>query len=82
MGECTWKKVDDRWLCQAEMCEHWDNGKCKIGKVSLTCDNNDCRWNSQIIMGIYVCQSMDVHLDAGGRCLGFENKSEGITNNA
>lgn len=74
MGECTWKKIDGRWQCMAQMCEHWDDGKCKLGKVSLTCDNNDCRWNQQIVPGIYVCQSMDIHLDANAKCLGFENK--------
>lgn len=70
MSECTWKKVDGRWLCQAKQCTHWNEGKCKIGKVSLTCDNNDCKWNSEIAPGIFVCQTMDVHLDADGKCLG------------
>jgi hypothetical protein len=73
---CTWKKVDGKWQCQAKECIHYgENGKCKIGKVSLTCDNNDCCWNTQIDgHGIYVCQSMDVHLDANGKCLGFKHK--------
>jgi hypothetical protein len=44
-----------------------------MGKASVTCDNNDCKWNKKIDdYGIYVCQSMDVHLDADGRCLGIE----------
>jgi hypothetical protein len=75
MGDCTWKKVDGRWQCQAKQCTHWlEGGKCGIGKVSLTCDNNDCKWNDTIGHGIYVCQTMDVHLDAEGKCLGFEEK--------
>lgn len=73
MGECTWKKKDGRWQCQAVKCEHWkDGGVCGLGKVSLTCDNNDCKWNVEIIPGVYACQSMDVHLDADGNCLGKE----------
>jgi len=74
MGDCTWKKVDGRWLCQAEQCTHWDAGKCKIGKVSLSCDNNDCKWNVVLVPGIYGCLTMDIHLDADGKCIGFDSK--------
>lgn len=76
MSECTWKKVDGRWNCMAKQCIHWQNYKCKLGKVSLTCDNNDCKWNSEIVPSIYVCQGMDVHLDADGKCLGFGIKEK------
>ncbi|KKK73986.1 hypothetical protein LCGC14_2888290, partial [marine sediment metagenome] len=42
-GECTWKKVDGKWQCQAKQCIHWSaGGVCKIGKISLTCDNTEC----------------------------------------
>jgi hypothetical protein len=73
---CTWKRVDGRYLCQAVQCIHWmDGGKCAIGKVTLTCDNNDCEWNDSIDNRVYVCRCMDVHLDADGRCLGLKPKS-------
>ena len=72
-SECTWEKVDGKYVCQAKMCAHWmKGGFCKLGKVSMTCDNNDCKWNKKIDeFDIYVCQGMDVHLDADGKCLGF-----------
>ena len=75
MGDCTWKKVGGRWMCQAKQCTHWlEDGGCGLGKISLTCDDNNCRWNKELTPGVYGCQCMDVHLDAGGRCLGFEEK--------
>lgn len=73
MVGCTWKKEDGRWICQAKKCIHWkEGGVCGLSKVSLTCDNNDCKWNNEIIPGVYGCKTMDVHLDADGKCLGFE----------
>jgi len=76
MSSCTWKKLDGRWICQARECvHHLENGGCSLGKVSLTCDNNTCKWNKVSLQpGIYVCTSMDIHLDADGKCLGFEEK--------
>lgn len=72
----TWIKVHGgRWVCDAKQCTHYlKGGGCKLGKISLTCDNNDCRWNKQLAPGIYGCISMDVHLNADGKCLGFEKK--------
>ena len=67
---CTWKKVDGRWICQAKHCPHWSKEGCKIGKVSLYCDSHDCKWNSEEGH----CLSMDVHLDADGKCLGYVTK--------
>jgi len=64
---CTWKNIDGRWVCQAKHCPHWSPDGCKLGKVSLTCDDNDCRWNKE-----GHCGCMDVHLDADGKCLGKE----------
>ncbi len=70
MGECTWKKVEGHWQCQATMCIHYGKGgACKLGKVSLTCDNNDCKHNRSLAPGVYGCQSMDIHLNADGKCL-------------
>ena len=66
---CTWKKENGRYVCQAKHCPHWSKEGCLIGKVSLTCDNDDCRWNKE---GHCVC--MDVHLDADGKCLGYVEK--------
>jgi len=66
---CTWEKVDGRWVCQAKQCRHWRPNGCELGKVSLTCDNDDCKWNKE-----GHCGSMDVHLDADGRCLGVVGK--------
>jgi len=70
---CTWEKINGRWICQAKQCTHWlEGGGCKLGKISLTCDNNDCGLNKEFAPGIYGCQGMDVHLDADGKCLGFK----------
>ena len=78
--DCTWKKIEGRWVCQAKQCLHWlEGGGCKLGKVSLTCDNNECKWNKETAPGLYTCMTMDIHLDAEGKCLGFsekENNSE------
>ncbi len=62
---CTWEKQDGRWVCLAKECTHWSDTGCLLGKVSLTCDNDDCKWNTQ-----GHCTCMDVHLDADGKCLG------------
>lgn len=52
------------------MCIHYGKGgTCKLGKVSLTCDNNDCKHNKSLAPGVYGCQSMDIHLNADGKCL-------------
>ena len=66
---CTWIKQDGRWVCQAKECIHWSLEGCKLGKVSLTCDNDDCKWNKK-----GHCGCMDVHLDADGKCLGEQAK--------
>jgi len=67
---CTWKKVDGRYRCMATKCLHWlKEGKCELGKVTLTCDNIDCIHNTD-----NRCLSMDVHLDADGSCLGIKKK--------
>ncbi len=66
MPECTWEKKDGRYICMARHCPHWlKGGGCKIGKVSLSCDNEDCELSKD-----GHCTSMDIHLDADGRCLG------------
>ena len=63
---CTWEKKNGRYVCMAKHCPHWlKGGGCKLGKVGLTCDNEECHWNID-----HRCQSMDVHLDADGKCLG------------
>jgi len=62
---CDYVKQDGRWICQATQCNHWTKEGCELGKVSLTCDDDDCQWNE----GGH-CKSMDVHLDADGKCLG------------
>ena len=67
MSQCTWEKKGGRYICQARQCEHWRESGCEIGKVSLTCDNEECGWNSN-----GHCTSMDVHLDADGKCLGVQ----------
>ena len=75
--DCTWEKEDGRYVCQAKQCIHWTEDGCGIGKVSLSCDNNDCKWNQQVkCTGLYNCKCMDVHLDANGKCLGFEKPKE------
>jgi len=66
---CTWEKEEGRWICQAKHCPHWSKEGCKLGKVTLICDNWDCKWNT---VGAHYCKCMDVHLDANGKCLGFE----------
>ena len=74
--DCTWEKVDGQYKCQAKKCTHWlDNGACKLGKVSLSCDNNECKWNKEAMPGIFRCSIMDVHLNADGKCISCdENK--------
>lgn len=67
--DCTWEKKDGRYVCQAVMCAHWSEHGCKLGKVSLSCDNDECAWNRD-----HRCGCMDVHLDADGKCLGFVAK--------
>lgn len=69
MGNCTWEKKEGRYVCMAKHCLHWDKGNCLIGKVTLSCDNEECVWNNSPF-----CKCMDVHLDADGRCLGFRSK--------
>jgi len=72
MSNCTWKKVDGRYICQAKKCTHWlKDGGCTLGKISLTCDNGDCKFNVKVAPGVYRCKSMDIHLNADGQCLGF-----------
>lgn len=68
----TWVSKEGRWNCEAKECIHFlKGGGCKLGKVSLTCDNNNCKWNKKVDnYGIYVCSCMDIHLDANGQCLG------------
>ena len=69
--ENTWAKDRGRWVCQAKECQHFlEGGGCKLGKVSVTCDNNECIYNRELAPGIYGCVSMDIHLDADGKCLG------------
>ncbi|MBU0847635.1 hypothetical protein KKH23_10655 [Patescibacteria group bacterium] len=67
------QKEGGRWVCHAESCPHRRDsqrgGGCMLGKVSLTCDDNDCNWNVMLAPGIYGCRAMDIHLDAQGRCL-------------
>ncbi len=69
---CTWEKKDGRYICQAKHCPHWSKEGCKIGKVSLTCDNDECKWNSARLKLNTEghCGCMNVHLDADGKCLG------------
>lgn len=68
MVGCTWEKREGRYICMAKHCPHWmKGGRCKIGKVTLTCDNGECKWNKE-----HFCISMDVHLDADGKCLGYK----------
>lgn len=60
--------VNGHWVCQAKKCPHrLKGGGCKLGKVSLSCGHKECRWNVE-----GRCKSMDVHLDADGKCLGRE----------
>lgn len=78
MQNCdTWEKVDGRYVCMAKECCHWrDGGGCHLGKISLTCDNMECKWNKKIQPGTYGCICMDVHLDANGKCYGIEEKEK------
>lgn len=74
-NEKTWEKKNGRYVCQAEHCPHWrKGGGCELGKVSLTCDNADCKWNlDRYKLNVRGrCGCMDVHLDADGKCLGYE----------
>ena len=67
------ERKNGRWVCRAEKCPHRRvGGGCALGKVSLSCDNNACAWNAELAAGIYGCTSMDVHLDADGRCLSVQ----------
>lgn len=66
MAHCEAEKVDGKWVCQAKKCPHRrEGGGCSLGKVSLSCDNDDCRFNVE-----GHCLNMNVHLDADGKCLG------------
>ena len=74
---CTWIKIDGRYICKAKKCKHWlEGGGCELGKSSVTCDNIDCKWNKQIAPGVYGCISMDIHLDANGKCYGIRRKNK------
>ena len=66
---CTWSKIDGRWICQAKECTHWTVSGCELGKVSLYCDSSDCKWHVEPGR----CKCMDVHLDGDGKCLGYES---------
>ena len=72
MQGCTWKKEGGRYVCMAKHCPHWNEGSCLLGKVTLSCDNQECTWN---IEGHNQCKAMDVHLDADGKCFGFMRNS-------
>lgn len=66
----TWKRTKGIWVCEAAHCKNClANGGCRLGKVSLTCDDNECQFNKEIQPGIYGCISMDIHLNAEGKCL-------------
>jgi len=67
MNECHEAvEIDGRYVCQAKKCPHRvKDGGCKLGKVSLACSNIACNWNKA-----GRCISMDVILDANGRCQG------------
>ncbi len=72
------RREGGKWICQAEKCPHRrPNGGCGLGKVSLSCDNNDCQWNVELAPGIYGCKAMDVHLDARGLCESARGPQEG-----
>lgn len=68
----TWKKFEGRYFCEAKECKQWRPMGCRLRKVSLTCDNNECKFNVSVIPGTYQCGCMDVHLDADGKCIGFK----------
>jgi len=82
MSKTTWKKCNGRYLCIAKECKQWTPDGCKLRKVGLTCDNNDCYFNVSPVPGIYQCGCMDVHLDADGKCLGIRNKNLKVNNDA
>lgn len=66
----TWKKKGGVYVCKAKECRHFlKGGGCKLGKVSNTCDNNECHFNKHVGYGIYRCGNMDIHLDANGKCV-------------
>lgn len=70
---CTWEKIDGRYVCMAKECVHWlAGGGCKLGKISHTCDNMECKFNRSVNPGIYCCMNMDIHLDANGTCMGIK----------
>ncbi len=73
MEEPSYDKINGKYICKSKGCSHYSEEEgCTLGKVSITCDNNDCRFNKQISsLGVYTCSCMDVHLDADGKCLGF-----------
>lgn len=70
MAECHEAvEVNGRFVCHAKKCPHRvEGGGCKLGKVSLSCDNTSCGWNKE-----GHCKCMDVKLDDSGRCLGYVN---------
>lgn len=68
----TFKKCNGRYFCEAKKCKQWTLDGCLLRKVSLTCDNMECKFNVSPIPGVYQCGCMDVHLDADGKCLGFK----------
>lgn len=70
---CSWRKEDGHWICQARECHHWTEDGCELGKVSLSCDNSECRWH---VEPGNRCMCMDVHLDADGKCLASEKVAE------
>jgi len=69
------KKEKGKWVCHARKCPHRKpDGGCKLGKISMTCERHDCRWNVLLRKGVYGCRAMDVHLDADGCCHTREQK--------
>ena len=70
----TWKKHDGHYFCEAKECKQWGPNGCKLRKVSLTCDNGECKFNVSPMPGVYQCGCMDVHLDADGKCLSMRKK--------
>ena len=70
--KCFVKKVDGQYICQNDFCSHWSKKGCLLGKISLSCDNIECKWNTEVTPGIYRCSAMHVHLDANGKCLNIE----------
>lgn len=77
MVKCEAEEIDGRYVCKATHCpHHLKGGGCKLGKVSITCDNNKCDWNIHVGAGIYRCKAMDIHLDASGRCLHCSDKGD------